>query len=323
MARRDKNNITGFTTGRRIANREFDQSAFENGLAYNIYAVKFFNAALNRFKWSGLPEGVDERYLELMLQTQGAAVVFFEDALGCFLSLGTAYQGVLDYYGIPVERSAIAANGEPFRQLSPLNSVLIYNNRMHMSDMYIINTYAQRIWDVEQALVNNANMQKYAAVIKTSEGQRLTYENLMMKYAGNQPLIFGDKNLDLDAIQPLDLNIPFVSDKLLTVRNALINDAFQCLGIMSTSSEKRERLTVTESFGAFGGLELTRESYLNERRAAAEKLNKLYGLNVSVEFNSDIPIAPLETQDVNKMLKGETEKENEIRDAVIESGEGA
>lgn len=296
MAKRNRNNdnIFQYTTAFDKANQAFDQSAFLNGLAYNIYAVKLFNAALNRFKWRGLPDGVDERYMELMLQTQGAALFFFEPALPSFLCLGTAYQGILDYYGIPVERSAIAANGEPFRTFNTTNSVLIYNNRLHMSDMYIINEYANRIWNIERSLVNNANQQKYSAVVKTSEAQRLTYENLMLKFDGNQPMIFGDKNLDLDAIQPLNLNIPFVAGELLTIRNALLNDAFQALGIMSTTSEKRERVTVGETFGALGGLELTRESYLNERRAACEKINRLFGLNVSVEFNSDIPIAPTE-----------------------------
>lgn len=304
MAKRNKDSIYRYTSHWDKGNRAFDQSAFLNGLAYNIYAVKLFNAAINRFKWSGLPETVSERYMELMLQTQGAALFFYEDALPAYLCLGTAYQGTLDYYGIPIERSAIAQNGAPFRNYDGTNSVLIYNNRMHMSDMYIINSYAERLWNIERSIVNNANQQKFSAVIKTSESQRLTYENLMMKFDGNQPFMMGDKNLDLDAIQPLNLNIPFVAGDLMTIRNALLNDAYQSLGIMSTASEKKERLTVGESFGAFGGLELIRESYLNERREAAERVNKMYGLNVSVDFNSQIPIAPHEeTEGVNRYGK--------------------
>ena len=66
-----------------IAGRDFQffDSLALNNVTYNEYTIRLLNIALARFKWENVPKGIDIRYLELMLITQGSALVFYEDSL--------------------------------------------------------------------------------------------------------------------------------------------------------------------------------------------------------------------------------------------------
>lgn len=269
----------------------FDTLALNN-ITYNEYTIRLLNIALARFKWENVPKGIDIRYLELMLITQGSALVFYEDSLEQFFGLGVAYTGPLNWYGVPSERSAIAANGTPFRMLDESNSVLIFNNMARTGDAYIINEYARKLYEVQRNAETNANLQKFSAFIACNEKERLSLKNLIMKLDGGQPFIYGDKSLNLDSIKPINLDIPFIARDLLSVKTEIYNEALTSLGVVSAFTDKRERLVANEAAAPFGSLEMIRESYLYERKQACEKINEMFGTSMSVEFNSEIPIVP-------------------------------
>lgn len=270
----------------------FFDSLLLNGVTYNEYTIRLLNIALARFKWENVPTGVDIRYLELMLITQGSALFFYEDSIEKYLGLGVAYTGPLDYYGVPSERSAVAANGRPFRTLNETNSVLIFNNMARTGDLYIIKEYARKLYEIQRNAEVNADLQKFSSFIACNEKERLSLKNLMMKVAGGQPFIFGDKSMNLDTIKPINLDIPFIARDLLSVKTEIYNEALTSLGVVSAFTDKRERLVANEAAAPFGSLEMIRESYLYERKQACEKINEMFGTNMTVEFNSEIPIVP-------------------------------
>lgn len=185
--------------------------------------------------------------------------------------MGVAYTGPLNWYGVPSERSAIAANGMPFRMLNETNSVLIFNNMTRTGDAYIINEYARKLYEVQRNAETNANLQKFSAFIACNEKERLSLKNLIMKLDGGQPFIYGDKSLNLDSIKPINLDIPFIARDLLSVKTEIYNEALTSLGVVSAFTDKRERLVANEAAAPFGSLEMIRESYLYERKQACEK----------------------------------------------------
>ena len=98
--------------------------------------------------------------------------------------------------------------------------------------------------------------------------------------------------MNLDSIKPINLDIPFIARDLLSVKTEIYNEALTSLGVVSAFTDKRERLVANEAAVPFGSLEMIRESYLYERKQACEKINEMFGINMSVEFNSEIPIVP-------------------------------
>lgn len=58
------------------------ESMFDNNLSYMQYVRRLTELSISMFKWTGLPDTVDERFLELALFGNGSAVFFKDDVIG-------------------------------------------------------------------------------------------------------------------------------------------------------------------------------------------------------------------------------------------------
>lgn len=66
----------------------------------NMYIRVLTDLAVNRFKWSGLPDSINERYLEMSL-FYNALAVYFEDAALGPIAVKASANGYLNYQGDP------------------------------------------------------------------------------------------------------------------------------------------------------------------------------------------------------------------------------
>lgn len=270
--------------GRRMT--EFDSSALLNNYSYTKYLDKLKELAMSMFEWKGLPDSVDERYLELALFEQGKAIYFNDDVLGN-IALRCTVGGGFDVYNVPIKRRAYANNGYSMN-LDNENSIIIYNNYLRTNTLSDMKYYAVRLWELDRIVDINAKAQKTPVLIQCGEDERLTLENLYMKYAGNQPVIFGNKSLNPELFKVLKTDAPYVADKIMYLKNQIWNDALTELGISNLNVQKRERLITDEAIRSQGGTIANRYVRLNERRKAAKAINKMFGTNITVEYRQDI-----------------------------------
>ena len=261
------------------------ESALLNNRTYLQYYNRLLELAINMYEWKNLPDTVDERFLELTLFSDGMAVYFRDEILGD-LCLQTMIGGNLDVYRIPMERTAYAANGYQVR-LDPANSVIIFNNYTHTNSMLDIEMYARRLYNIERTIDVNVNAQKTPVMVIGSEAQRLTLKNLMMQYDGNEPFIYGDDKLNVNALGVLRLDAPYVADKLNILKRQIWNEALTYLGIENSNTEKKERLVTDEITSNLGGVEAQRFCRLNARRKAADQINAMFGTNITVGFREE------------------------------------
>lgn len=261
------------------------ESAWLNSATYSQYYNRLFELAINMYEWKNLPDSVDERFLELTLFTKGMAVFFRDEVMG-ELALNCTINGRLDVYGIPINRRAFAVNGYQ-KNLTSADSVIIYNNYTHTNSMLDVEMYARRLYEIERTMDVNVKAQKTPTLIKGTETQMLTLKNLYMQYEGNEPFIYGDKSLDLSGIDVLNTNAPYVADKLNILKRQIWNEALTYLGVENSNTEKKERLVSDEVTTNLGGVEAQRFCRLNARRKAAEAINKMFGLNIQVDFRED------------------------------------
>lgn len=266
--------------------REKWESALLNNRTYLQYYNRLLELAINMYEWKNLPDTVDERFLELTLFSDGMAVFFRDEILG-ELCLQCMIGGELDVYRIPIDRTAYATNGYQMR-LNNQNSVIIFNNYTHTSSMLDVEMYARRLYEIERTIDVNVKAQKTPLIIRATENQRLTMKNLYMQYDGNEPFIFGDNNLDMDAIKVLPTNAPYVADKLNILKRQIWNEALTYLGIENSNTEKKERLVSDEVNSNLGGVAAQRFCRLNARRKAADQINKMFGLNIEVDFREEV-----------------------------------
>ena len=264
----------------------FEESLITNNLTYVQYLNRLTELAITMFEWKNLPPSVDARYLELHLFETGCMVYFNDDVLGN-LCLDCIPQGRLGVYGDPVLRRAYSGYNNYQKLLKESNSVIIWNNYLHLNSILDIKMFAKRLYNLDRIIDVNSNAQKTPGFIQGTEKQRLTLLNLYKEYDGNAPFIFGDKNLDLNCLKFISTNAPYVCDKIYQLKTQIWNEALTYLGISNINIQKKERLITDEVTRNQGGTVASRYSRLESRREAVKKINAMFGTNIEVNYRED------------------------------------
>jgi hypothetical protein len=264
----------------------FDESMILNNFTYRQYLNRLTELAISMFEWKNLPKTVDARYLELHLFETGCMVYFKDEVIGD-LCLDCIVNGRLDVYGNPLLRRAYSGYNNYQKLLKYNNSVIIWNNYLHSNSILDVEMFARRLYNIDRIIDVNANAQKTPVLVLGNEKQRLALLNLYKEYDGNAPFIFGDKNLDINALKALSTNAPYVCDKLYQLKTQIWNEALTYLGISNINIQKKERLITDEVTRNQGGTIASRYSRLETRRQAVEKINEMFGTNIEVNYRED------------------------------------
>lgn len=272
---------------KRIGNGLFEESALLNDVTYLQYYERLTELAITMFDWQNLPSTVDPRYLELHLFKTGCVVYFNDDVIGN-LCLDCLPNGNFDVYGNPISRRAYSSYNNYQRRLKESDSVIIWNNYLRTNSVSAIQMFSRRLYILDRIIDVNVNAQKTPTLIQGTDKQRQTLVNLYKEFDGNSPFIFGDKNLDLNALKSLNTGAPYVADKLYQLKVQIWNEALTYLGISNINIQKKERLITDEVTRNQGGTIASRYSRLQARRDAVEKINAMFGTNISVSYREDL-----------------------------------
>lgn len=264
----------------------FDESAILNNRTYVQYVNRLTELAISMFEWEGLPESVDSRYIELHLFSNGCMVYFNDEVMGN-LCLDCTYNGGLDVHGYPILRRAYSSYNGYNRLLKNSNSVIIWNNLLHIPSEADIRAYARRLWMLDRIIDVNANAQKTPILVQGNEKQRLSLVNLYKEYDGNAPVIFGDSSLNTEGLKSISTGAPYVADRIYELKTQIWNEALTYLGISNINIQKKERLITDEVTRNQGGTVASRYSRLEARRQAVERINDMFGTNIKVNYRED------------------------------------
>lgn len=287
----------------------FEESLSDNQLTYMQYVNRLMELSIAMWDWKNLPKSIDPRFLELTLFSDGQAIFFKDEDLGedGYLGLQVLINGGFDVYRIPINRRAYAVNGYQ-KELNKSDSVIIFNNLLHTNCYADVVMFAKRLYNLDRIVDVNANAQKTPILIKGSEQQRLTLKNLYKEYDGNSPVIYADKSLDMNALQVLNTNAPYVADKIYELKSQIWNEALTYLGIPNVSLQKKERMISDEVNRLQGGTIASRYSRLEARKQACAQINEMFGLNIDCDFRDDV----VKSSDLDeKEIESESESESE------------
>lgn len=294
----------------KVKDREFWESARMNNYTFRQYYNRLVELSISMFDWKNLPDTIDPRFLELALFADGKALFFYDEVLG-YLGLRCALGGRMSVYRVPLDRRAYAVNGYNM-QRNEKNSVIIWNNFLRTNSALDCEMFAKRLYNIDRIIDVNVNAQKTPVLIVCDENQRLTMKNVYMKYDGNEPVIFADRALNPNDIKVLKTDAPYISDKLISLKTTLWNEALTYLGISNINIAKRERLIRDEITRNMGGVVASRYSRLEARKQACKEINKIFGLNIDVEYRSDLSLdSDIENEKIQDLLEGKEIKEDE------------
>ncbi|MBP9988957.1 MAG: hypothetical protein KBT46_05605 [Ruminococcus sp.] len=265
---------------------------------YNRYYNHIKNLALSRFKYAEYPESINFDFVEKNLYYGGAVAFFLDTVIGLIALPFTVLKW--NIYGEPLTIRVTSPYNHAFRKvLNKGEFVIMYNNKVHSGDAEMCRYFANRLYSKDEIIDQNTEQQKTPYIIKATENQRLTILNLLNQYQSGKPFIVGDSSLDLSQLSVLNLNAPFVADKVSKIKSEIWNEMLNYLGIPNTEITKKERMIKDEVERMQGGAIATTASPYDVRCDAINKINSMYGLNIKIFKNSEVSESVHNTDEEN------------------------
>lgn len=265
-------------------NRQFKETGILNNLTFEDYFDRLTLLALTMFKWENLPKSMDSYYLERSLYYNGLACFCFDETYG-WLSLKCMPSRELNVYEYSTHYTAFSINYT--KEFKKDDIVLVRNNVLLKPTFKTIQLFARRLYECERTLDVNVKAQKTPVLIKCSDKERLTLQNVYQKYDGNEPVIFGKKELDTNSVEVLKTDAPFIANDLLSYKQSVWSEVLTFLGINNVGREKGERLITDEVNANNESIDISAKVMLETRQQACKEFNEKTGLNISVKLANE------------------------------------
>jgi hypothetical protein len=275
------------------------------GMIERMYWRVLYELATNRFNWSGMPPEIDVRWLETTLFRQGAAVFHHDPQYEKYFALQLGSIGQINMTNNPLTLRAIgngyskglynativANKTSAIPRGNDLPGVPIWANYARMPDVDIVSIYANRLANFDRTVEINSNSARTPRVIVTDANSRLSMENINRQVdEGQNAIRVTNSGIEgIANIQVFDMGInPDTIEKIDIVRARHWNVCMGLLGIENANQDKKERLVESEVGANDEQTDSMKFVNLNARQQAAEWINKVFGLDVSVEYNTKV-----------------------------------
>lgn len=265
-----------------------------NQTTFRVLYEHYRNVCLNMFVWKGLPEGIEEKFIERALFDGGKAL-FFKDPRMSFMCLPCFNGSQLNVYNEPLSWRAI---GTGYCKEYPADRcVLIENNKMRTPTHDIVAFFVRKMYEAERTMDTNLTTSKAPWIFLCDEKKVLTYKALFQKIDQNEPAIFGASSLALGDVQLLPTRAEFIGNDLIDFSHSVENKLLTFLGINNCPVDKKERLVTDEAESNDQLLQTNAAVMLEARQRAAEAINAMWpDLHVTVELRHQ-PKQPEETKE--------------------------
>lgn len=257
-----------------------------NNTTFTDYYYRLMLLSRTVFKWENLPNGIDEKWIERYLYIDGQCL-FFKDKTKGFMVARCNPSGQINNYD---EYTHLKPYGTNYQGKSLENGeecILIRNNDEMIPTSYTLKLYAYRLAEITRTIDININAQKTPLIILCSDKQKQSLKQVMNKWSGYEPMIFGDKNLDLSGFDVLKTDAPIVFDKLQKHKHEIWNECMTFLGINNANMDKRERLVDDEVQANNEQIDMSANVMLKAREWACKQINDKYDLNIKVSFRNE------------------------------------
>lgn len=255
------------------------QTEAYNQQLFNMFQNDLIELALSRFRWVGLPETCNERYLEWVLLTEGSATLAYPSLTSeTLLSLKSVQQGAPNMYDEPRSWRALGATGKTNFMCNWTNGVWIWENSTRYPLMVKINIWARELTDIIRTKQINRFHMRMPLVITGPQDRALDVQNFYKNIANGDPFVLAFDNfsdIQTNTTMP-ERAREYIGDKLQAEWSNTWDAIYRELGIDSMPF-KEERMIEDEVNSTMQPTELARLSPLTTRRAACDKLNARFG----------------------------------------------
>lgn len=265
----------------------FWQSDNYNSRSYIGCLDMLLSLAMNRFRWVGLPETCDVRYLERQLHMSGKATIALKD--GVFYSVKAISKGKFNIYGVPTEWECTGFNGETF-SASPETGEICYYNQSRTNPWNMLELFARKLSHYMRTEDINLSQQHTPWLLIAPQEQRQELINIYKQIAGGEPAILGNRQTWelVENIKAINTEVPFIGEELARGYQNVFNSALLYLGIPHLAFEKGERMIEDEARANTAPTNIMLMDCMSARREFADAFNRKFGTEIEVYVNEDI-----------------------------------
>lgn len=271
------------------------------------------------FKYNDLPETIDKRSLEFLLQSYGYACGFQYEGKP-YILLG-ALAGTFNKDYLPTKMivtNPFLLKTKSLELTIDKDCVWFRNDSMWQGLEPVFTKYAEMLAEIDISIrIGSINSRILSLISAGDERTKISAEKFIKDvYDGKQPGIIAEQAL-LESLK----TYPYAGSTntylkiLQEIRQYIYANWYIELGINANYNMKRESLSANEVAVNEDTLLPLVDDMINERKKALDKFNSLFGTNISVEFDSSWSKIKEEVQLEIK------QKESEIQEVVQEKQE--
>ena len=287
------------------------------------YVRYMLSQTLEMFEYSGLPESIPQKEIEILHQINAFAIwKKVKDNLYVFHGgLG----GELDEYYHPT----IATISNPYLNYSGTETidkdcVVTWNDKLRYGLLPMFNRYACLIADVDISIRFVSINARIPYLINADDDNTKNSAELVLKdvWDGKKfGVILNKKLLDKNGMFTAEFGAKQNSNikDLIELRQYLKSSWYMELGIQSNYNMKRESLNSNETTMDESVLLPLIDDMLQSRKDGLEKVNAMFGTNITVKLSSSWEKIREEIK--NELKKQEMESESEQENTFGEDGD--
>ncbi len=287
------------------------ETNIKNTIAY------MFNRTNAMFKYNNLPKTIPSKELELLLQSNG---------FGVFLKIGDDFYvvngglgGEPDVYNRPT-KVTVSIPSLNYNKTLDINKdcVVISNDSCNVGLLPMFKKYAFMLNEnMVTMILANVN-KRYTTLISANDDNTVRSAELFLKniFDGKQGVIAETKLFDSLKVNPNTEDRNVLRD-LIEFEQYIKASFYNEIGLSANYNMKKERITKEEFTTNSDSLYPLVDDMLNSRRNALEEINELFGLDITVNFNSSWNIRNLENYSYITSLN--QDKDTNMKDTIEEN----
>jgi hypothetical protein len=271
----------------------YDVSNVKDG--YNYWYFKLLNLVINMFEYDNLPSGISRRDLEINLIMTGHAVIVSKKDGTLFTPLTNVF-GFDEYY-----QPVWASFANPVVVTAKKYTIgedceIIYNNSLQDSIYYIkadsglstfVGRYARQLSDVEAtANIYSVNSRLVSIPVSNDNSVIESLKAFFTNLSFGKRAIVTDSNI-IENFRNVDINRTGIKDGIndwLIARDKILEQFFRDLGIRM-NNQKKAQVNSEEVESNDQLLLISADDMLKTRKEGIEKVNNMFGTNITVKLN--------------------------------------
>ena len=261
------------------------------------YYKMLLNRVINMFTWGNIPDTIDEQVMNFWLFITGRVV--FTEFDGKLYALNGNYGGYPNEYYLPTE--FVVANpvlGNKNVKLD-VDGIVMFNSDTDKYPMQAMtgglypiltltaNMLADCVVTISSALKNG---RVQTAFICKDDTVRIAGEKVLKQLYNGNPAVMIDDTI-LNCISPIKMadntSVATILQQTVETYQFWLANFYNSIGVNANFNMKRERLNTAEVNINDSALFVNVINMLNNRQQALEKINKMFGTNITVEISEE------------------------------------